>query len=333
MKYIFLIAAEHHFFQVEAAKKYFSLTKKNTILLVMNVGAISKFIDRVREESSFLEVHTFDTWIFKDLFFRRKPLQQFIKYCKVLSQTKQDYTFFYSQYESDPDLLFLSIVQPKVLYLMDEGSASFTVALNRSKKRLPIKNALKLALKSILYFNNISYPKMITYFTKYDLPKKTSDRLEKYDVFKQNNPFIKSIKNEAAFLGTSISDIGMMEEKIYLSFLKTIFDNNANKEIFYYFPHRKESVEKLHKIIEIGFVIKEIGIPFETFFEKQTACPELICSFFTTGVLDNISKSNAHFPILKVYKFDTSLLAFDEEVYNDIYLEMCKNKDLFFEKI
>lgn len=299
----------------------------------MNLGDIPEFIDRVRKETSFSEVHIFDTWVFKDLLFRRKPLQRYINFCKSLIKTNQDYTFLFSQYESDPDLLFLSIVQPKVHYLMDEGSASFTVVLNRRKKGLPIATALKLSLKSILYYNKISYPKIVTYFTKYDLPKKASDRLERYEVFKEENPFTTSIKKEAAFLGTSISDLGMMEEAVYLSFLKTIFDNNNDKELYYYHPHRDESSEKLQKIKAIGFVIKKIGIPFETFFEKQTNSPELICSFFTTGVLDNISRSNAHFPTLKVYKFDTSLLTFDKGVYDLIYMEMCKNKELCFEEI
>jgi hypothetical protein len=333
MKYIFLIATEHHLFQVVAAKKHFSLSKENSILLVMNVGDIPKFIDRVRGETNFSEVHIFDSWIFKDLLFRRKAQQEFIKYCKSLKNKNQDYTFFFSQYESDPDLLFLSIVQPKTQYLMDEGSASFTVVHNRSKENFQFTKTIKLALKSILYFNKISHSKNVTFFSKYDLQIKTSDRLEKYKIGKLKNPYKLPIKTEAAFLGTSISDIGMVEEEVYLSYLKTIFNKNADKELFYYYPHRKERSEKLKKIEAVGFVIKDIGIPFETFFEKQTACPELICSFFTTGVLDNISKSNAHIPRLKVYKFNTHLLAFDKEVYNSIYKEMSKNKDLCFEEI
>jgi hypothetical protein len=333
MKYIFLIATEHHLFQVKAAEKHFSLSKENMILVAMNLGDLPNFIERVKNDTSFSEVHIFDTWIFKDLLLNRNKQQKFIQYCKTLKENKEEYVFLSSQYESDPDLLFLSIVEPKTYYLMDEGTASFRVVNNRDKEHSSFKTKLKFALKSILYFNTISYPRIVTFFTKYNLRIKEGDQLEKYKTLKKNNPFETSIEKEAAFIGTSIADIGMMKEEEYLFYLESIFNENINKEKFYYYPHRKETIEKLQKIENIGFIVESPGIPFETFFGQQIIFPELICSFFTTGVLDNISKSNTHFPSLKVYKFDTQLLSSGKETYDAIYMEMCTNKDLSFEKI
>lgn len=332
MKYIFLIATEHQLFQVKEAQKHFSLSKENSILLVMNVGAVSGFIERAKNNISFGEVHVFDTWIFKDLILKRKNSQKFIEFCKALNQKNQNYTFFYSQYKSDPDLLFLSIVKPQKYYLMDEGTASFGVVKKRTEGNI-LPDKLKMALKSLLYRQSISYPKVVTYFTKYFLKIKKGDCIELYKVEKKNNQLKKLKKKEAAFLGSSIAEIGMIEEHFYLSYLTSVFNDNKTCEKFYYHPHRKETAKKLKLIEEIGFLVKKIDIPFETFFESQEKMPQLICSFFTTGVLDNISKSNINLPHLRVYKFNTEKLIFSKSIYKAIYAEMLGNENLEFREI
>lgn len=263
MNSIFIVETEHHLFQVNAAIEHFSLDLNSTTLVVLDTGNNS-FIVKVKSSKEYGKVVIFQNWIFKDLFFNRRKIRVFRDFCKGLKDSRKNITLFASHYDSDPDLLFLSIVKPKMYYLMDEGTASFSV-INARKKRS--NKVLNLFVKSILYGCNIALPQNLTYFTKYNLDKGINDKLEKYIIKQLENPLSNLIEDEFAFIGTSIVEHGMVSETQYLSLLTEICKNNNDKKKYYY-PHRKESQIKLSRIERIGFLINKIDEPFETMFEK-----------------------------------------------------------------
>jgi hypothetical protein len=329
LKFVFLISTEHQLFQVKTAIAHFKLNIEKVVLLILAIDN-DNFAKKMTGNKQYGEVIVFQNWVFKDLFLNRSKCKLFIAFCEDLKRNNKVDIFFTSHYDSDPDLLFLSIVNPPQYYLMDEGTASFSVVNSRNK--LVYRKKIEIFIKSILYNKAFSLPQKITYFTQYNLNKKEQDVLEKYQVDKIDNPLIKLLESESIFIGTSIVELNMIKESDYLVLLQKVYDNIKQTKCYYY-PHRKESITKLRLIEQMGFIIKKIDEPFETMFAKQQEFPALCCSFFTTGVLYNIAKSNEKIPELKVYKFDVTLLLLHSKVYEQIYTEMQTSYSLKFIKI
>jgi hypothetical protein len=132
MTYVFSIGTEHQLFQVQAAIKHFDLKHKNILVLVFDVGDAS-FIKKIQQRSDLGTINIFKNWVFKDIVLNPQKHKDFIHFCLELKKSKLAYTFLSSHYQNDNDLLFLSIVKPTKYYLMDEGTASFSVARARQK--------------------------------------------------------------------------------------------------------------------------------------------------------------------------------------------------------
>lgn len=321
MKYVFLIGAEHQLFQVNIATSHFKIEKKSLILIIEKITNNHNFIDKVINSGVYGEVIIFESWIFKDLFRNPYKHQFYINLC--LRFANQKIFFFASHYDSDSTLLFNAIVKPYQFFLMDEGTASFSVQVQRNSYEFMSK--LKIFVKSLIYKKEIYLPKELMYFTKFelDLPKK--DQKVVYKVEKNNNPLTFLNQEELIFIGSAIVEVKMIDEKAYINLLAKVFlENKENIKRFYYYPHRKESVEKLDKIIRIGFEIRYLDEPFEPFFSKQVEISSIICSFYTTNVIYNIASSNNKLPKLIIYIFPLKKLKKQKLVYKNI-LEYLKN--------
>ncbi|GEM_PF-1774336 len=330
MKNIFLIGAEHQLFQVDIAISHFRIDKESVILIIEKVSNNHNFIDKVINTNDYGEVIIFESWTFKDLFINPSKHQLFINLCKRFVNKK--IFFFASHYDSDSTLLFNSIVKPSKYFLMDEGTASFSVQIQRNSFDFITKN--KNFVKSLFYKRGIKLPKELMYFTKFELDLPKNDQKIVYKVEKDKNPLTLLNQGELIFIGSSIVEVEMIEEIAYINLLaKVVYENKEEISKFYYYPHRKECNQKLDKIIKLGFEIKFLDEPFEPFFNKQIEISSIICSFYTTSVVYNIAESNIILPKLIIYKFDNSLLKTDRLIYENIYKVINTNKLINFSDI
>ena len=327
MKFIFLISAEHQLFQVENAISNFGILRNDVVLIIEKVSNNQNFIDKHLNSKLYPKVIIFESWTFIDILKNPYKYQNFINLC--LSFSKYDITFFASHYDTDSPLLFNSIVKPDKYFLMDEGTASFTVQMQRNTFELISK--IKFFIKSIFYRTRIRLPLTLTYFTKFYLSLSKNDYIEIYKVEKNNNALTSLIRNELIFIGSSIVELKMMDKVDYIRYLsKIISDSSCEITNFHYYPHRNESENKLSEIAKLGFKIFHLDEPFETFFRSQVKIAGTICSFFTTNVIFNIATSNIILPKLVIYKFDTNLLKRDRQVYENIYENIKTNKKINF---
>lgn len=329
-KQVFLIGTEHQMYQVECAIKHFELDIKNSVIIIEKTHQNHDFIFKIKKETAFETIITFDTWTFKDLIFSKSKSKQFIALCKKF--VNQEIVFFASHYSTDTTLLFNTIVKPVQMYLMDEGNASFLVKAKR-KNNNSVEN-FKYLVKSFFYKKLIQLPKSLIYFTQFDfeLPKK--DKAIVYKTPKNQNPLQHFVSAELSFIGSSIVDLGMISQEKYLLFLQKIIQQHQPEiEIFKYYPHRKEAQKKLDLISNLGFEIVTIDLPFEAFFSQQVSASAILCSFYTTGVVFNIERTNQVLPKLKIYKFQSNLLKIHKKIYDDIYMTFKKNKNIIFETI
>jgi hypothetical protein len=327
-KNIFLIGTKHQYHQVEMAISHFNLDKKDIYLLVEDLG-LDKIFHNDLKNKSFGEVIIFKSWIFKDLIYNPERSNNFITICKEIALRFKSFNLYTSHYDSDSNLLASSILKPKKIFLLDEGNASFGTALDRRNNR---DKKFTLLIKSFLYKIPIFLPSKITYFTKYNLKTNLPDNIELYKEKMIDNSFVALDKDVVIFLGSSVVEVGMIKKNIYCDLLKRISSDYKNKKIHYY-PHRKENLNKLKELEDLGFNIIKNELPFEILFLSFNNMPYIMASIYITGVLDNISKRYKNIPELIMYKFDDVFLLKQRDTYRDIYNHLKKNKSLTIKEI
>ena len=82
MKYIFLVCAEHHLFQVRYAIEHFKLDKKDVLLIIEDTDLNHAIVDKIANSDEFENFIVFESWVFKDLMLNRKRVNDFITICK-----------------------------------------------------------------------------------------------------------------------------------------------------------------------------------------------------------------------------------------------------------
>ncbi|WP_222535560.1 hypothetical protein [Pedobacter polysacchareus] len=326
--FIFLIAAEHQLFQVIEAIDKYNIEADRMTLIIEDMGD-DELVRKITENTKIGKVLVFKNWVFKDIFINPSKHRNFISYCKKVRNENNQILFFASHYNSDNTLIFLSLVKPTSFYIMDEGTASFTVSYLRSKAN---SDAFKLIMKSLLYGFVLRIPKSLIYFTKYNFQILSTDRIENYAPVKVLNPLSTFNDKAAIFLGTSVVEVGIMKEDMYLKYLNSVF-HSFSGDNHYYYPHRKEAESKLNSIREIGFTVMKSQGPFENLFAELKVSPIRIGSFICTTVLDNISRTNVKVPDLIIYEFDLDYLLKDKYVYGQIAAMMKSNSRLTFVEI
>lgn len=324
MRYVFLIGAEHQLPQVDFAIDHFNISFEEIILFIQDVNSDNKLYAQIIKVNNYSQVYSFPNWTFKEILAFSKKTRYYIDLCKSINY--EDTMFFSSQYSDDSTLLFLSILKPLKFYLMDEGTASYTVLEKR--KVFDLKFKLKTILKSILYRIPIGKPQEIVYFTKFNFTPGFPDKIEKYSIPKADNQ-VTSYTKQFAFLGSSVVELDIMNADDYLFYLSEIKANNQNSELLY-IKHRKEKESKLSRIQQLGYNIIDLDCPFEKYFASQTMVPQTLGSFFTTSVLINISENFMNVPNLNIYIFPIEKLKAQQKVFENILRFLEKNPDLNF---
>lgn len=326
MRNIFLIAAEHHLIQVERAIDHFNIDPNTAVFWFIKLSTKDNWVEKyIAQQPPDLKYRISHSWTFTDLLRFDKRPKALIKQLKVSTVDPQVERLFYSQYESDFSLLALALLDPQEVILMDEGTASFSVC---QKRKATIKaNRIKLLIKSFFYQKKIDYPSSLLYFTQYALDIPVFDRIEKYEFPKMDNTLLQMLDDQVYFLGSSMSEVGLVDESYYLDCMKKIYDRYKDKTKVTYFRHRKESLSKLEKIQNMGFVIKANDTPFEFYFETLEVSAATLGSFFSP-TLQTISLKYINLPKLDVFKVDSSKLKFNHKVVKEIYHAYSTNQDI-----
>lgn len=325
----FIIGTEHQYAQVLHAIEYFKIDERQVILVFENLGKENKFISHLSNERKFKHFYVFDSWIFQDVIFKYNVVNKFIGLCYLINKNYYIENLFISHYNTDSTLIFESILSPNKIFLLDEGTASFSVVLKR--KNLKTFN-FKLIIKSLCYRRIIKLPKSLCYFSLYNLDTNSTDSLIQYNIAPILNQPLDIRNSVIFFLGSGIIETGLLLDEQYFKYLKSIRKLYSDKHI-YYFAHRSESLLELEKIKEFGFEIVVNKMPFEKLFETLQYWPLKICSFNFTGVLDNISRKWVNIPELEIFKISSSDFLKEKEVYLEIEKHLKKNKKLIFSNV
>jgi len=314
MRYVYIIGNEHQLTQVYASISHFNVLLEDITLLIQDLKSDNALYNKVINESQFGEVIAFPNWTFSDILKFNTKSDHFIHLCEELKLKYKEIFFFASHYSDDSTLIALNLLKPEKFYLMDEGTASYTVLERRNSSDLLFKT--KLLFKSIIYRKYIHLPYSLIYFTKFNFTAAKGDTKEVYKIEKIKN-VVKSFTNQFAFLGSSIVELSILSLNVYLFFLKTIANRNSDKELLY-FSHRKEDSDKLEAVERIGYKVIKLDEPFERYFSINVDLPDTLGSFYTTSVLINISENFVNVPNLEVYSFSVKELRYQKKVFQNV---------------
>lgn len=126
--------------------------------------------------------------------------------------------------------------------------------------------------------------------------------INKFQYIKEK--IINNSQNEdILFLGSKLSEIGIISEKYYLDLLTKISHFFVDKNIIY-IPHRGENKNKLNFLSTINNIeIKELDYPVELYGLYEKIIPSTVVSFYSTAL----------YTMQKMYSVNTIAFSFNYE--------------------
>jgi hypothetical protein len=185
---------------------------------------------------------------------------------------------------------FLNVTRHKETVLLDDGTATLDVARSRDtgeSQRAPnsLYKRMKLGAKRIFQGLNDKRPDKVEFFTAYNVEVNAPDILERNQfTYLRNNAGALRVTNDVYFLGSPLSEVGLMVEKDYIDQLKMVRNKFYGRE-FIYVTHRREDSRKLDFIkANTDIKICSFEYPVEYQFAMIGPRPDTVVSFITSAL-------------------------------------------------
>ena len=215
-------------------------------------------------------------------------------------------------------LFFSSYIKCKEKILIDDGIGTPVVLLDNTLynhlfryqvRFLFIKLALRLLHNVKLLSVQKSTLDFSSYYSIYQFGKYFSNKTYEYKYIHGVNKKYESISKGIGFIGSPMTEFGMVSEKKYKTFLSTIVNNEGP---FTYFLHPDEKNTINYQIEGVSFIKSKMTV--ELYFEKH-GVPETLYSFSSSAAL-NIAAAN---PKIKIFNIE--------------YESFFRNKNLIYRQV
>jgi len=202
--------------------------------------------------------------------------------------------------------------------------------------KIPFSHKMKLVRYLLL---NLKYKikTNINFFTIYNLKPLPHMNVKRHEFIFLKDASMKAFKKSEHiyFLGQNLVEVGWMEEKVYLKYVKYIASMFHQKII--YKPHRTETVTKAYSSLwNENFVIDEEihQGPIEYALVNNNIYPSVVISFFSSALfsLDKIFDKASIYSI-KIEKKDLILKNDNLNIIDDCYAFLSSTKVKFIEVV
>ncbi len=201
-------------------------------------------------------------------------------YLRTMNRTSYDYSkllfyrykyifvknidkIFIGNYESGFFKLFIKQFSKQSIILLDDGAKTLSIQ------------------------NKFTNTKNYNLFTMYDI-EALENQKNYINSYRQVLSKIKELsinQDEILFLGTKLSEVGIINEEYYIKLIQNICNYYSNKKIVYII-HRGESKEKLNLVQKNkNIVIKQLDYPIELYGLYEKEMPFKVSSFYSTAIL------------------------------------------------
>jgi len=312
MKNIFIVKSPLQLINALEAKFYFELDSIDCVLIVLgdkkNYSQILKLIHDQDQWKTVIVLDKISVLInntmideFSKLNSKNMRLSEFqkssvfllMKLHKLAKIYKHvDFLFAGDNYNEMIRGFINSISYNKVILLDDGVSAIYIAEIRRNNHKsmpnLAIKKRIKICIRKFFQGLDDRQADKVCFFSAYNLDIDVRDELisNKYRYLQKEINNIKHI-NSVYFLGSPLSETGLMSEYDYFNQVKMIREKYSDYD-FVYVAHRRESVEKTRLIEEsMNVEICHFEYPIEYQLVTIGPIPRLVVSFVSSA-LENL---------------------------------------------
>ncbi len=203
---------------------------------------------------------------------------------RVIVQNIDEYSFVH----------IANFLNPDCIYCLDEGPKTLwtsKVRANIVSSEVRFRSILqycKRGLMRFLYDYDVRPLKNVIFFSCYnfELAKDEEILINDYGYMRSLSAANAQDTGSVYFIGSSLSEVGIMEENLYLDYLEKI-KRFFNEKEMKYISHRADSLEKLDRIRnEIGLEVISFDIPFELQVSVKGPVPFAIASFYSAVLIN-----------------------------------------------
>ncbi len=189
---------------------------------------------------------------------------------------------------------FVNMARHRDTVLLDDGTATLDIARQRCEGATfsgsqKTSKKIKLAAKRLLQGLRDRQPKEVVFFSTYAIEVKSPDQLvpNRFGYLRGRIEHLDE-SGEIYFLGSPLSEVGLMEETDYIDQL-AMAKSQFPEKLFVYIAHRRERPEKLQAIRQrLNIETRLFDFPIEYQLAMIGPRPEAVVSFITSA-LDNLN--------------------------------------------
>lgn len=286
MKYVVTMNKNFNLFFVQSPLQLASATQARDCLNISNSIIFINIYDENDSNYSQIMNELDNKWGKVYIFHKKNILLMYTSYIifllKLWSKYKNNVErFFYGDFRSPDYAIYEAIIRPRESILLDDGAVTIAMQKAIIKNR---RSVFKIRTQKHKLFKKIlAKPRLPNLFTFFDVDMFMLPEQVNYYKNNNNNRIISTIPSSYYFIGSKFSEANYMKESDELGILDAIFNDYHNKKL-YYIPHRGESHEKLNKIRGLGFEVKHLNQPLETFYLTTDIMPEKMLSYYSTAL-------------------------------------------------
>ncbi len=238
-------------------------------------------------------------------------------YIRTINRTLYDYSqLLFYRYK------YMFVKNIDKIFIGNYESGFFNLIIKQFSKESII--LLDDGAKTLSIQSKFTNSKNYNLFTMYDIKTLQNQNIfiNSYREVLTNTKELLIKKDEILFLGTKLSEAGIIEEEYYINLIQNICNYYLDKKIVY-IVHRGESQEKLSEIEENkNIIIRQLNYPIELYGLCEKEIPYKVSSFYSTAI----------YTMKKIYHLEAECFRFDysgsvheyaiEEVYSFYEKEM-----------
>jgi len=307
MKSVFLVKTPLQLINAVEARHYFGLDKKDCILIAMGdrksqpqILNLAKAIDEWEDVIELNDINLFSGSPFEKSRKISGKIQQlkmvrsslfYIRRLNKLSNHLGEVKYIFIGYTRYPYMThFVNITPYEQLFFLDDGNGTIDLAKQRkneinSNLNIGLRKKIKLLGKKYLLGIKDKEADSACFFTAYDITVGDNDRVVKND-FKYLKSSLNElpVSEEVYFIGSPLSEVGIMEEEDYLAQLRKVKAYFDDAELIYV-AHRRDSPSKLDIIRnDLGLKIVLFEYPIEYQLAFIGPRPKVLASFFSAAI-------------------------------------------------
>ena len=176
-------------------------------------------------------------------------------------------------------------IQKEKLFLLDDGSKTVSIYKKYITDDFQVTYKIK-ELKFLLLGLKVKIRDKVNLFTYYDLESVNGNEVVKNHMTYFKSKYILTTKNEddfIYFIGQPLNKL--LSRELHKSIIEKII-NRYNKKMIYII-HRGEdnaSLKHLNDIDKSLFELRDLGMPIELYFLKNSIYPSSVFSFYSTAL-------------------------------------------------